>query len=81
MSELRPMTETQSEALNAARRILKVALGLLKNADCPASADAVRRAIKSADGARRHADRRRRAAKDAELAGAMRASLEGGANG
>ena len=58
MSGLRPATPQQQLALAAAIDSLKAARALLRAADAPRSGRAVARAIKSAEGAARHRQRR-----------------------
>jgi hypothetical protein len=56
--KLRPITATQRLALERAIELLKAARIHAAHADCPNLTDAIRRAIKSAGGAERHARRR-----------------------
>lgn len=58
MNTVRPITNAELAAVQRAERLLRESLGLLVEADCPRTAERVRRAIKSAGGAVRHAYRR-----------------------
>ncbi len=61
MAKLRPATNEQRIRAKAAEFRLRAALEDAEAADCPKLAHRIRRAIKSADGARRHIERRRAA--------------------
>lgn len=52
---IRPITWEQRQALARAWEHLRAARDELRVADCPRTLDKVRRALKSADGAHRHA--------------------------
>lgn len=56
--KLRPADQASVYCVNIAAKLLRDALEMLKVADCPRAAEKVRRALKSTDGARRHANRR-----------------------
>lgn len=60
-SRLRPATSKHRSAVRAAQYRLRAALDDAKEADCPKLIQSIRRAIKSADGAFRHVERRRAA--------------------
>ena len=55
---LRPYRVGQDLEIALAQRALRSALEHAKNADCPALAEKIRSALKSADGANRHVMRR-----------------------
>lgn len=59
---LRPATAAHLFSARQALRCLRCARDYLKAADSPEALEATRRAIKSAEGAVRHAERRQRAA-------------------
>lgn len=56
--KIKPATQEQATALRLALRSLRNARYCLMFAECPAATDAVRRALKSAEGAERHMLRR-----------------------
>ncbi len=58
MPELKPMTYAEARKVVDAIAALRTARDLLAGSGSDRAADAVRRAIKSAEGAKRHADRR-----------------------
>ncbi|MDF2621786.1 MAG: hypothetical protein K0S00_4445 [Xanthobacteraceae bacterium] len=61
MAKLRPATNEQRIRAKAAEFRLRAALEDAEAADCPKLAHSIRSALKSADGARRHMERRRAA--------------------
>lgn len=58
LSERHPATADQWIAIGDAIEALKLARDKARYADCPQLLKAIRKALKSADGARRHVDRR-----------------------
>lgn len=58
MNQLRPATHDNAIQLENAIAKLRAALNLAKGADCPRTSMAIRKALKSAEGARRHMYRR-----------------------
>lgn len=54
MSRIRKASSVQVESLNRGTLLLKAALTLAKDADCPSLCRKIRSAIKSAGGAGRH---------------------------
>lgn len=58
MSRLRPIAIDTRTNVEAALKHLRIARDLLYKADCPRALEKTRAAIKSADGADRHAYRR-----------------------
>lgn len=56
--KLRPATNYQRHDLARALSFLKLAREAAKDADCPSLVRKIRSSLKSADGARRHLDRR-----------------------
>ena len=58
MKSMRPALPGQVCALWNARQALRQARDYAKDADAPKAVEAIRRALKSLDGARRHYDRR-----------------------
>ncbi|WP_428031527.1 hypothetical protein [Ancylobacter sp.] len=67
VTRLRPATSEQRSRAAAAAFRLRAALEDAEAADCPKLAQSIRRAIKSADGARRHIERRRSATPPVEV--------------
>ncbi len=61
MAKLRPATNEQRIRAKAAEFRLRAALEDAEAADCPKLIQSIRSALKSADGARRHMERRRAA--------------------
>lgn len=58
MTKLKPATPDNAIQLDNALAALRKSLVWCKGADCPQTANAIRRAIKSAEGAKRHMYRR-----------------------
>ena len=58
MTKLRPATVTMLSDIDEARDHLNNALALVCRAECPKVAAKIKLALKSIDGARRHAQRR-----------------------
>ena len=61
MSKMKPAKEWQAGNLGDALRYLRSARAMLELAECPKTLNRVRAAVKSAEGAMRHMERRLRA--------------------